>query len=258
MTNLLEVKNILKELIKGTSIEPFARSVFELIKPPKDNIITSRQDDRWAIQIMQRVLTKDSNCIDIGCHTGDLLIPILKFAPSGHHYAFEPIPRLADRLRRRFPKVNVIQTALSDVEEEATFYYDIASPALSSLNLSNCNDSKNLIEPITVRTQRLDDILTADFKVSLIKIDVEGAELQVFRGAIRTLKTCKPYIIFEHGRNNSDSSGNTSDKIYQLLVNECDLQIFALKSWLEGSSPLSREKFINSSVWNFLAAPVSD
>lgn len=255
MKNLLEMKNLLKELIKGTSFEPLAMSVSELVKP------VNRQDNAWTNQILTRVLTKNSNCIDVGCNTGDFVKPILQLAPLGYHYAFEPIPRLATRLRKRFPNIDVRQIALSDSEGETTFWYVVSAPALSSLKKQSCDvhDPDAVTEPITVKTQRLDDVLTPEFKIDFIKVDVEGAELQVFRGGVQTLKNHKPYIVFEHG--GVDSSEEYHDgiwhdgRIYDLLVNECSLQIFELQSWLGGIAPLSREQFLRSSAWNFLATP---
>ena len=56
-----------------------------------------------------------------------------------------------------------------------------------------------LTETITAKTQRVDNILKPYLKIHFIKVDAEGVELQVFRGAIQTLKTHKPYIFFESG-----------------------------------------------------------
>ncbi len=258
MNNLFELRNFLKEMIKGTPMEPFASFIFNLINPPAASVITNKQNNACTNQIMSRVITKHSNCIDVGCNTGDFLNHILQLAPLGYHYAFEPIPRLASRLRKRFPNTDVRQIALSDLEGETTFWYVVNAPALSSLKPPSCHSHKPITELITVKTERLDDILAPDFKIHFMKVDVEGLELQVFRGAIRTLKTHKPYIVFEHGGNDSKEWHDGrwhDDEIYDLLVNECGLKLFELGSWLEGLAPLSPDEFAKSSAWNFLATP---
>lgn len=254
MKGVGEIRNFCKELIKGTVWEPSFRSLADLIKP------RNRQDDLQIVQIMSRVLTNDSNCIDVGCNTGDFLQPILRLAPAGNHIAVEPIPRLAQRLSRRFPQVAVKELALSDSFGETTFWYVTNAPALSSLYKQVCEQrsgSEAIAEPLKVKTQKLDDLLPPSFRVDLIKVDVEGAELQVFQGAKHTLKTHQPYVVFEHGSDTTapDNSKVHDWRIYDLLVTECGLQIYQLQNWLEGLPPLDRQQFAKSRAWNFLAAP---
>ena len=54
--------------------------------------------DRLTKKILKEHLQKDSNCIDIGCHKGEILEMMLKYSPDGTHYAFEPIPDLYEEL----------------------------------------------------------------------------------------------------------------------------------------------------------------
>jgi len=48
--------------------------------------------DKETRGIMKGLLRADSNCIDIGCHKGEILREMLKYAPNGQHFAFEPLP----------------------------------------------------------------------------------------------------------------------------------------------------------------------
>ncbi len=91
---------MLKELIRGTFLNAFARSILNILIPLAQYKVINRQDTAFTTQIMSRVLTNHSNCIDVGCNTGDFLIKILQLSPLGYHYAFEPIPRLANRLKK--------------------------------------------------------------------------------------------------------------------------------------------------------------
>jgi FkbM family methyltransferase len=72
---------------------------------------------------MSRILREDSVCIDIGCNRGRFLREVVRLAPKGTHYAFEPIPEFAEDLRRMFSTAHIVEAALSDVLGEATFYY---------------------------------------------------------------------------------------------------------------------------------------
>jgi len=92
-------------------------------------------------QIMARVLTKDSNCIDIGCHEGGFQCWAL---PLGYHYAFEPIPGLAKRIKQKFPHIDVRQIALSDSDKEVDFHNVVSKPAYSGLQKRTYPDPSEL------------------------------------------------------------------------------------------------------------------
>src|SRR4051794_5682964 len=68
--------------------------------------------------LMERTITPGMNCIDIGCHLGSVLHDMIGLSPGGRHIAVEPLPYKAERLRRRYPRVDVQQIALG--EDNAT------------------------------------------------------------------------------------------------------------------------------------------
>jgi hypothetical protein len=72
----------------------------------------ARVYDRLTIEFARRVLARNGNSVDVGAHCGDILKALVKIAPAGSHWAFEPIPNLAAQLRKRFPGVQVEQVAL--------------------------------------------------------------------------------------------------------------------------------------------------
>ncbi len=99
------------------------------------------------------------------------------------------------------------------------------------------------VEKITVRVERLDDVLPPDLPIHFMKVDVEGAELQVFRGALETIRRHRPLIAFEHGPGASDHYGTRPDDIYDLLVGSCGLNISLLPAYLEDGPALQRDEF---------------
>jgi FkbM family methyltransferase len=253
-------KAFLRRLIDVTPLEPPARWLWEIVNTPSAVELAGRRDEAFAFEIMSRILTKSSNCIDIGCYKGSFLSHIIHLAPQGHHYAFEPIPSFAGRLRKKFPGVNIIQVALSDISGEATFTHVLSRPGHSGLKKRSYPDPHEKTKIIKVQAERLDNILPLDYEVHFMKVDVEGAELQVFLGAIRTLRKYRPYIMFEHGQGASDYYGTTPEKVYELLADECRLNVNTLSDWLEGVSPLGQEEFSliykNGTACNFLAYPL--
>jgi len=177
------------------------------------------------------------------CAKGDILKEMLRLAPAGTHYAFEPVPDFYQKLISSFPNVKVFDVALSDSVGEASFQHVTNSPGYSGLKRRRYDRPHETVEEIRVKTDLLDNIIPEDWPISLIKIDVEDAELQVLRGAANTIRKSRSVIIFEHGLGAADCYGTTPEQVYGLLTVQCDLQISLMEDWLKGDGPLSLEGF---------------
>ena len=88
----------------------------------------------------------------------------------------------------------------------------------------------------------LDNII-GQKKIDLLKLDVEGAELQVMRGGKRVIENSKPLIIFEYGLGSSECYGTSPELVWDLLVSELGFRIFCLHEYLEQGNPLERAEF---------------
>jgi FkbM family methyltransferase len=205
--------------------------------------------------IIAATLARDGSAVDVGAHRGAILGQIARVAPLGRHIAYEPLPDCAAYLRREFPNIDIRQAALSDQTGTTTFLHIEQAPEYSGLRQRNYPGFESSSrQEIAVRTERLDDALPADFRPSLIKIDVEGAEMLVLRGAAETLRVHRPVVIFEHGIGATESYGYVSGEIHDLLCGESGMRIFDL----DGQGPYSRERFIEvfpEPIWNFAAFP---
>lgn len=229
----------IKNLIIGSPVEGIARRVHSLLKTETISDVYDKQ----TVAVMKRSLSRGSNCVDVGCHSGQILKEILRFAPAGTHYAFEPIQELYRGLVERYPGVNVFDLGLSDTVGKTSFQYVTDAPAYSGFRRREYDRPRVSIEEIEVKTDLLDNIIAEDFPVHFIKIDVEGAELQVLRGAIDTIRRNKPIIVFEHGLGGADFYGTTPEEVYDLLSAQCGLCLSLMESWLRNEEPLSREEF---------------
>ncbi len=91
--------------------------------------------DRQTFKVIKSVCRQDSNCIDIGCHKGEVMDIFLKYAPSGKHYGFEPIPNLFDFLLEKYEatSVKVYDYALSNHSGMTSFNYVVSNPSYSGL-----------------------------------------------------------------------------------------------------------------------------
>ncbi len=216
--------------------------------------------DRQTRQIMEKVLRTDSNCIDVGSHSGEVLERMLQLSPKGLHFAFEPVPCLYEKLKKRFSsRASILPYALSDSEGKTGFNYVRNAPAYSGLRKRKYDLQKPDIENIEVVTKTLDSVINKDICIHFIKIDVEGAEYFVIKGGIELIKRCRPFIIFEFGIGASDYYKTGPDDIYDLLVNKCGLGISLLKEFLASGSTLDREHFRkvyeSSREYYFIAHP---
>jgi FkbM family methyltransferase len=156
-----------------------------------------RQYDRDMLQIARSVLDEDSNFIDAGAHAGTVLKQLVKLAPRGQGYAFEPIPSLCRGLRSKFPGIVVEEIALGDHQGSAEFHYLTDDPARSSLIDRPNWEIRRTVKLLKVAVRRLDDCVPADVRIAFLKVDVEGAELALLRGARRVLTDDRPVVVFE-------------------------------------------------------------
>jgi FkbM family methyltransferase len=143
--------------------------------------------------------------IDVGAHTGEFSSAIRAVLPHAHVYAFEPLPECFDQLTKKLGhngSVHVFQTALGDTTGQVEFWRSSFSKSSSLLRMSSLHQSafpwSASNRPMTVRLGRLDDYedkmeLTAK---TLLKIDVQGFEDRVLRGAESTLKRLD-YVLVE-------------------------------------------------------------
>lgn len=199
--------------------------------------------DRLTNLVLKNVLKIDSNCIDVGCHKGEILELMIKIASDGKHYAFEPIPEYYQKLvEKNYTNVIIKSFALSDENGEATFNYVVSDPAYSGLKEREYKNDNPEIQKIEVHKAKLDDVVPVDYCVDFMKIDVEGGEYGVLSGAKELIKRSQPTIIFEFGLGASDYYDISAKKMYELL-SDYKLSVATLKGYLGKREKLSLDAF---------------
>jgi FkbM family methyltransferase len=141
---------------------------------------------------------------DVGANMGLFSFAAAGLAgPTGRVYAFEPDATMA-RLIRRSARLNpasapveVIPCAVSESVSLARFNIARRSRTSNYLEGFGRKQTGGVREVETVLTVSLDWMATQIPPPHVLKIDVEGAELLVFRGALELIKTSRPLLIFE-------------------------------------------------------------
>jgi FkbM family methyltransferase len=210
------------------------------------------QHEETAIAaIVASTLRRDACYVDVGTNRGQLLRQALHIAPQGRHLAFEPIPSLAAEIERELPAVECRRLALSAQPGRAQFCHFRDLDGFSGLRRRpEISDSRGRPELIDVQVSTL-DAETEGITPSVVKIDVEGAELDVLRGGRSLLARAGPLLIFEHVASAATLYEASSADIWDLL-SALDYEIYSVI----GEGPFNRADFQASmGVVNWVARP---
>jgi FkbM family methyltransferase len=140
--------------------------------------------------------------VDVGASDGRFSAALLGIAPGARVIAVEPAPRPRERLRARLganPNVEILDVAVS-AESGAAILHVAAHDDNSSLHRPRpesrrlIGDGFEVVEDVQVRTVTLDE-LVGERDVDVLKIDVQGAELDVIRGGARTLERARAVLL---------------------------------------------------------------
>ena len=214
-----------------------------------------------TIDVMRRLLHRDSGCVDMGAHRGDILQHMVAIAPDGRHHAFEALPHLAEELRKRFPAVVVHQMAVSDSRGEADFQYVENDPAYSGLRRRVYDRPDRRVLTIRVPVATVDDVIPPSEPIAFMKIDIEGGEYHALKGAVSTIRRCQPAIVFEAGGNSTGQYGVTPADLYELVTETLGYELSTMGRWLERTPAMTLQEFChnweNGPDFYFIATPPS-
>ncbi len=153
--------------------------------------------DKETIEFASGLLSRDSVVIDVGANSGLILRKLAKLTPNGQQIAFEPIPFFAHYLRKKYPNSDIRELALSDHAGAIQFYHTFESPALSTLIHGRVELLGQKFKKMEVLTDTLDRQLLNAKRIDFIKIDVEGHEIEVLKGARATIEKFRPALVIE-------------------------------------------------------------
>ncbi len=141
-------------------------------------------------------------CLDIGANIGHYALRMATWSGAqGKVAAFEPDPAVAERIRRnvaanRYAHVEVVATAVSDQEEERTFYIGHKS-IYSALDAGQVQQVTGQVRLTTVT---IDGYLERAGwpRLDVVKIDTQGNDCRCILGGREAIRRFHPFIIFEY------------------------------------------------------------
>lgn len=168
--------------------------------PPRWSRYFNREYEKDNYDFIKDHVKHGMHVIDIGAHIGLFSVCTSQLAgPTGKIVCFEPTPGTFEILKNTLKLNhcdNVIprREAVGSTAGKATFYVSDEIVGCNSNSLVQMNKSRQAGQDVMVTT--VDDICRDHaLKPGLIKIDVEGAELNVLKGAGRTMKNERPIMI---------------------------------------------------------------
>ncbi|MBO0731272.1 MAG: FkbM family methyltransferase [Acidimicrobiaceae bacterium] len=199
---------------------------FKINGDPKDTYFTGLGDGHEFIddglEVLRATVVPDSVIVDVGANIGLHALSLAATCPRGHVHAFEPVPRTERLLRENIdlngaPNITVYPVA-AGAERGVLRFFDNEEFAAGSMALDGADPL--LVESLAARSHadtaptgtreaqgreiavpcaRLDDYYTKIglTRLDVLKIDAEGHDLQVLRGAREVLARFRPLVQLE-------------------------------------------------------------
>jgi FkbM family methyltransferase len=173
------------------------------------------------VKLLQASLRPNAWCFDVGANIGLMSAPLLETEPTVHVVSIEASPRTAEYLGRtiagspRRDRWHFVPKALGATEGEIEFHASVATHGVFD-GIRNTGRGRG-VEAVKVPLTTLDRLWT-EFgrpEVCVVKIDVEGAEADVLRGASLCLQTTRPVLLIEWNTQNLAAYGTPPDALLE-------------------------------------------
>lgn len=176
-------------------------------------------------RFLKRLLQPGMVFLDVGANVGYYsLLAATRIAPGGAVHAFEPVAAqhaaLCANLRlNHLEHVTVNRLIVSETRGTMEIHIgDHDNSGVASVGIAGSGNSKTE----TVDAISLDDYIREQRlpKVDVVKIDVEGHEPNVLRGALVLLRTFRPMLLLEVKDRLLRQTGSSAAQVYDLLARE--------------------------------------
>lgn len=202
------------------------------------------------MRFLNTFLKPDMTFVDVGANQGEFTLFASKRVPNGTVIAFEPMSLFYDRLvtnvaLNKLDNVRCLRVGLSDTSGEVPIYFN-EDNALNHEGLASLfplGEREGGKEVITLTT--LDAVVNTHGidRVDFIKIDVEGSELPVLKGAESALRRFKPALMVEL---NDETASKAGYKVGDMVSWLQSLGYIPFQIAKRGLTPLEVRPFCNA------------
>lgn len=186
-----------------------------------------------SINFLQQFAIKSPIVLDVGANVGEYSEALLAICPQAKIFAFEPSQHTRSKLVQKFntdTRVTIFPYALSSTNSKQYLWSNTLGSGLASLTrrkLTHFGIDFNIAEEIEVIT--LDHwAKKLNLRPDMLKIDVEGHELDVLKGSTETLQHLK-VIQFEFGGCNIDTRTFFQDFWY--LLKDLNFDVYRISKY---------------------------
>lgn len=223
--------NFEQECLETVNMRDGSKLLIDLRCPTERDIYFTGQYDSWIINRLLNVLGTGNTILDVGANIGFYAVAFghhsRKFSKQYSIYAFEPVKANFERLSRNLEinqlsdvKIKVFNLALGNKEGDIHLKIGIPSQLSSTNNavLIKNEDENDGSLTCSSKITKLDvfvlenNIQTCD----LIKVDIEGGELDFFLGGKKFINKCRPIILSEFNPPQANKFGYSFREISDL------------------------------------------
>ncbi len=171
------------------------------VKLPQDKQIWIGTWELDFAKALQSVVKPGFICYDIGGYKG-YYSGIMALRGASQVYVFEPMPQNAEKIKQLIMlnpllPISLKEYAVSDNDGIAVFKI-MQEETMGKLECSSFQKIENSLDELSVQCVTIDGLIKNGMSApDFIKIDVEGAEEMVIKGALDCLKSKKPYLMIE-------------------------------------------------------------
>lgn len=182
------------------------------------------------VRTFTRLIRENSIVMDVGSYIGQYALLAAKYAPKGKVFALEPHPESFERLRRnifRNKMENIFALRKAAGREAGFLPFEISAQHSQSGLLPNQGPITDQVEVMPLK--EVVERYSLEW-IDLVKVDVEGAEGEVLRGADTILERFRPVVIVEMDRYREKVWGDSPELLCSML-GELGYLLYRLEGW---------------------------